>query len=590
MLVVANDGSLMVDRLEIHVTSKDTVLLHNNYRVPSEVSLPASVAIVSNGDATAQAEVSVVAWQLQPGQPNDLPLDRRDAIVTQIPTDRVAALNVVLSARCSDKTVLDDDGNAQSTCGEGQTCDAGDCRSTDVLASELPDYDEQSSDPGSGGSSSTGGRGAGGDDTEPNTCETGCDTPPEHDCESAVQFRAYDQIGSCVEGTCEYASQLITCDCQSGACTSDPCLTVSCESPPLPRCKDESTRTTFAPGGTCSGGSCTYEPIEAACEGATPRCRPAAGDVECVECLTDEDCSEGTGCDTANGTCLVPPSCSGLASICGPNGDQNCCASRVVPGGVFNRFNNPDYPGQVSAFRLDTYEVTVGRFRRFLDDYAPDMIAAGAGKNPNNPNDTGWDLAWDESMPASRSDIETVFTTGDIRRPQWWTATSGDAVAESAPVSSLSWLLAQAFCIWDGGRLPTEAEWSFAASGGEEQRRYPWGDAEPSCELARYQGSCGSPELDGPHRVGAHSPQGDGLFGHADLAGNIWEPVQDAYLDAPPATCDDCATLTGPLGMTVLGGSWYGNPSFLLNSTRRHFSNTRSDALALGGARCARSP
>lgn len=96
--------------------------------------------------------------------------------------------------------------------------------------------------------------------------------------------------------------------------------------------------------------------------------------------------------------------------------------------------------------------------------------------------------------------------------------------------------------------------------------------------------SCGSPESDGPHRVGAHSPQGDGFFGHADLAGNIWEAVQDAYVATPPATCTDCATLTGTAGNTALGGSWYGNPMFMLNTQRRQLSP------ALSGARCARAP
>lgn len=105
----------------------------------------------------------------------------------------------------------------------------------------------------------------------------------------------------------------------------------------------------------------------------------------------------------------------------------------------------------------------------------------------------------------------------------------------------------------------------------------------------RNQNSCGSPEADGPHRVGAHSPQGDGPFGHADLAGNIWEYVQDAFLTTAPATCNDCATLTGPPGMTILGGSWYGNSMFLMNNARREFGD-RPAAVSLGGARCARTP
>jgi formylglycine-generating enzyme required for sulfatase activity len=66
-----------------------------------------------------------------------------------------------------------------------------------------------------------------------------------------------------------------------------------------------------------------------------------------------------------------------------------------VPGGTFYRsydglthINNRN-PATVSDFRLDTYEITVGRFRKFVAVYSSDMIAEGAGKNPNDPNDPG---------------------------------------------------------------------------------------------------------------------------------------------------------------------------------------------------------
>ena len=72
----------------------------------------------------------------------------------------------------------------------------------------------------------------------------------------------------------------------------------------------------------------------------------------------------------------------------------------VVPGGTFYRsydnvtYTDKGYPATVSDFRLDLYEVTVGRFRKFVAGYPGNMPAAGAGKNPNNPSDPGWDAAW----------------------------------------------------------------------------------------------------------------------------------------------------------------------------------------------------
>lgn len=163
MLVVSRDGPLALGRLGIEVRSKGVSLLSNKYRVPEEVQLPTTVAIVSNGDATQRAEISVTGWQVsgQPGVP-DVPLDRRDQIVTQIPTDRVATLAVVLSARCSDKLMVDDRGEAVSSCGPGNTCDNfGNCGPSTVVASDLPSFHagDENAIPGNGGASTVGGVG-----------------------------------------------------------------------------------------------------------------------------------------------------------------------------------------------------------------------------------------------------------------------------------------------------------------------------------------------------------------------------------------------------------------------------------------------
>src|SRR5262245_9701876 len=60
-------------------------------------------------------------------------------------------------------------------------------------------------------------------------------------------------------------------------------------------------------------------------------------------------------------------SCTSLPDTCGQGGNHDCCESVVVPGGTFNRTNDPAFPATVSSFRLDVYEVSVGRFRAFVD-------------------------------------------------------------------------------------------------------------------------------------------------------------------------------------------------------------------------------
>ncbi len=157
MLVISTDGPLEIGRLEIQVKSKGQDLFNNpNRRVPEEITLPGTVAIVSNGDATASAEISVTGWQLVPGK-DDVPLDRRDAIVTQIPVDRVAELSIVLSARCMGKVMLND-GKAVSTCEDGETCDhlTGDCKDANVSATTLAPYPGNEHGAGAGGASSGG--------------------------------------------------------------------------------------------------------------------------------------------------------------------------------------------------------------------------------------------------------------------------------------------------------------------------------------------------------------------------------------------------------------------------------------------------
>src|SRR6185312_9797256 len=95
----------------------------------------------------------------------------------------------------------------------------------------------------------------------------------------------------------------------------------------------------------------------------------------------------------------------------------------------------------------------------------------------------------------------------------------------------ITWYEAYAFCIWDGGFLPSEAEWNYAAAGGSEQRAYPWTTTSTiDCSYANYAGADGGGQCQagGLDDVGSQSPQGDGKYGQSDLAGNAWEWTLDS--------------------------------------------------------------
>jgi formylglycine-generating enzyme required for sulfatase activity len=260
-------------------------------------------------------------------------------------------------------------------------------------------------------------------------------------------------------------------------------------------------------------------------------------------------------------------------------------------GGAFLRDNgrNGNVMASVSDFRLDTYEISVGRFRKFLAAYPGSMPAGGSGKNPNNASDPGWNPAWNGAayLPADANALDAKVK---CTVPAWQNWTVGD---DSLPMNCISWFEASAFCIWDGGRLPTEAEWNYAAAGGSDQRPYPWStsmtDVTINDTYAVY-----APTAAVYARTGSRSPTGDGRWHQADLAGNVMEWVAD-WKGNYPQTCADCAYLDWTVGNQLYayrmtrGGSAGDDASFQLSSTRWYWNvpSFRTDVI---GARCARSP
>jgi sulfatase modifying factor 1 len=336
--------------------------------------------------------------------------------------------------------------------------------------------------------------------------------------------------------------------------------------------------------------------------------------------------ASGGGCD---GLPTLPTSCLATGpglSTCGVSGTDCCCASPMVAGGTYDRtyanttLSQPSGdPATVSPFRLDKYEVTVGRFREyvaFLTGIGGNPPTAGSGKHTHlngangllntadsgadaGPYETGWDPSWDSFIPTGSgaaatwtTNLTTACVNGQFST--WTENVDAGASHENLPINCVGWYAAYAFCIWDEGFLPSEAEWELAAAGGSMDRNYAWGSASPGTNNEYAVFGCNYPSGSGQCADGGSAnfapvgttTMGVGLWGQLDLGGNVWEYALDSITSAYPNPCVDCTYEPPAPQVRIARGGGFADTSSVLVAPFRGYGFPTADSNT--GIRCAR--
>ena len=163
---------------------------------------------------------------------------------------------------------------------------------------------------------------------------------------------------------------------------------------------------------------------------------------------------------------------------------------------------------------------------------------------------------------------------------KYWVGSQYPAGADRLPITYVTWSAASAYCASVDKRLPTEAEWEYAARGGLRDPEFPWGDEPPDSAHANWRGS----GLGAPSEVGRYPANGYGVY---DMAGNVWEFVADAWaadsIRLGPAGHGD-----GPQARYVIRGGSFGGAAVNLR-VRYRDSHPAGGAGPHVGFRCARS-
>jgi len=222
-----------------------------------------------------------------------------------------------------------------------------------------------------------------------------------------------------------------------------------------------------------------------------------------------------------------------------------------IPSGTFTMGSNANYSRRkgfcltpqhkvtLESYWIDQTEVPVYAFRDFVKETG---YVTEAEKNGN----AGW--VWSYKI----NDWQKVESPDS--GPNWKKPLGGKKTPtgiDEHPVTQISWYDAKAYCEWSGGRLPTEAEWERAARGDKDTRMFPWGGDEVlsshlnfgeksfKCRFCDYH-------LDDGYQYTAPVgtfPEGASPFGILDMAGNVYEWVQDSY---DGTSCYPSRSVTNP--------------------------------------------
>lgn len=449
------------------------------------------------------------------------------------------------------ETAIDCGGASCPACGDGLACNVpADCQSKDCVGNAclpatntdgIQNEGETAIDCG-GPNAPPCADGLGcaiGSDCIDKVCDAVKKTCTAASCSDGVQNGAETAI-DCGGGTCAACADGMVCavgsDCKSGVCAGT-CQPASC----MDGVQNQDETDVDCGGNIC--GPCAdnmkckvgKDCIDGACGGGTctaPSCTDGAkngqetdvdcGGPTCPRCDLGKTCATGSDCAYnicgAGNTCSTASSCGGGGNgraTCGPAGNEDCCTTLPVPGGSIGAGASK---WTVSPYRLDKYEITVGRMRTFLASKGWNLRgnppAPGAGAHAKIPG-SGWLSTWNDRLPAGntaalaqqnvlqRSGVYNGNATQDSGLSDCFggedaaTWTNSASANDQKAANCFDWYTLFAFCEWDGGYLPTEREWQYAAQGGTDNRTFAWGSAPATPKATDWLPRCGNAG-DGP--------------------------------------------------------------------------------------------